>query len=52
MDETEKLERKIPNLELPWSQISILVTDDCLDEDAKQKIEKRGVTVMCATCIR
>lgn len=52
MAESEKLERKIPNVELPWSQISILVTDDGLDEDAKQKIEKRGVTVMCATCIR
>ena len=46
--ESEKLERKIPNVELPWSQISILVTDKGLDKEAKQAIEKQGVTVMCA----
>lgn len=48
MAESEKLERKIPNVELPWSQISILVTDDGLDKEAKKQIEKHGVTVMCA----
>jgi DeoR/GlpR family transcriptional regulator of sugar metabolism len=52
MAESEKLERKIPNVELPWSQISILVTDDGLDKDAKQLIQKQGVTVMCAPFIR
>jgi DeoR/GlpR family transcriptional regulator of sugar metabolism len=52
MAESEKLERKIPNVELPWSQISILVTDDGLDKDAKQQIQKQGVTVMCAPFIR
>ncbi len=48
MAESEKLQRKIPNVELPWSQISILVTDDGIDDDAKQLIEQHGVTVMCA----
>ncbi len=47
--ESEKLERKIPNVELSWSQISILVTDEGLDNEAKQEIEKQGVTVMCAS---
>ncbi|TRY33170.1 DeoR/GlpR family DNA-binding transcription regulator [Aliiglaciecola sp. M165] len=46
--ESEKLERKIPNVELPWSQISVLVTDDGIDNDAKQQIEQHGVTVLCA----
>jgi DeoR/GlpR family transcriptional regulator of sugar metabolism len=49
MAESEKLERKIPNVELPWSQISILVTDDGLDSKAIKQIEQHGVTVMCAS---
>ncbi len=48
MAEAEKLERKIPNVELPWADISILVTDDGISLDAKQQIEQHGVTVMCA----
>jgi DeoR/GlpR family transcriptional regulator of sugar metabolism len=50
--ESEKLERKIPNVELSWSQISILVTDDGFDKDARRQIEKQGVTVMCASFTR
>lgn len=46
--ESEKLERKIPNVELPWAQISVLVTDDGIDKDAKLQIEQHGVTVLCA----
>ncbi|MDF2179650.1 DeoR family transcriptional regulator [Aliiglaciecola sp. CAU 1673] len=46
--ESDKLERKIPNLELPWSEISILVTDDQIPPLAKQQIEKQGVEVICA----
>jgi DeoR/GlpR family transcriptional regulator of sugar metabolism len=48
MAESEKLERKIPNIELPWELISVLVTDDGLPEAAKQKIEAHGVRVMRA----
>ncbi|MCC2617127.1 DeoR/GlpR family DNA-binding transcription regulator [Aestuariibacter halophilus] len=48
MAESDKLSRKIPNVELPWSAVSILVTDDGIAQDAKQQIEQHGVTVMCA----
>lgn len=46
--ESEKLQRKIPNLELPWSLISVLVTDDQIPAEAKRQIEHKGVTVICA----
>lgn len=46
--ESEKLQRKIPNLELPWSMISVLVTDDQIPAEAKRQIEQKGVTVICA----
>ncbi|GGO66430.1 DeoR/GlpR family DNA-binding transcription regulator [Bowmanella pacifica] len=46
--ESEKLQRKIPNLELPWSMISVLVTDDQMPAEAKRQIEQKGVTVICA----
>lgn len=46
--EADKLGRKIPNLELPWSAVSILITDDRLDEAAKTQIEAQGTTVLCA----
>ena len=48
MAESEKLQRKIPNVELPWQSISILVTDDLISIEAKQSIEKHGVAVICA----
>ncbi len=48
MAESEKLQRKIPNVELPWSAISVLVTDDQIPADAKQQIEQHGVDVICA----
>lgn len=51
MAESEKLHRKIPNIELPWSAISVLVTDDGIDQNAKQQIENHGVNVMCASQI-
>lgn len=46
--ESEKLERKIPNIELPWESISVLVTDSLIPPEAKKRIEAHGVTVMCA----
>jgi DeoR/GlpR family transcriptional regulator of sugar metabolism len=51
MAESEKLQRRIPNIELPWTAISILVTDSDLTDSAKKQIEAHGVTVMCATDI-
>jgi DeoR/GlpR family transcriptional regulator of sugar metabolism len=48
MAESEKLQRKIPNVELPWAAISVLVTDDQIPLDIKQKIEQQGVDVICA----
>ncbi|MFN4238847.1 MAG: DeoR/GlpR family DNA-binding transcription regulator [Vogesella sp.] len=48
MVESEKIGRRIPNLELPWSSIHTLVTDDALADDARAQIEARGITVICA----
>lgn len=49
MVESEKIGRKIHNLELPWTMIKILVTDDQLPDMAKQQIELHGVKVICAS---
>lgn len=46
--ESEKLERKIPNLELSWQQIDILITDDGIDKQNKSLIESHGVQVLVA----
>ncbi|MBF7074286.1 DeoR family transcriptional regulator [Glaciecola sp. MH2013] len=48
MAEAEKLERKIPNIELPWEVISVLVTDKSLPDEARARIEGHGVKVLCA----
>ena len=48
MAESEKLQRKIPNVELPWQAISILVTDESIAPSDKQHIEQQGVKVICA----
>lgn len=49
MAESSKIGRKIHNLELPWSAIKVLVTDDAIEEQEKQKIEQQGVQVICAS---
>jgi DeoR/GlpR family transcriptional regulator of sugar metabolism len=46
MAESDKIGRKIHNLELPWSAIKVLVTDDGIDVKDKQKIEQQGVQVI------
>lgn len=46
MAESEKIGRKIHNLELPWSAVNILVTDVGLDPLDKAKIEQQGVQVI------
>ena len=48
MAESDKIGRKIHNLELPWSVIKVLVTDDGIDPADREKIEGYGVTVICA----
>lgn len=46
--ESNKIGRKIPNLELPWQQISYVVTDSDITPDDKAMIEQHGVEVLCA----
>jgi len=48
MVESDKVGRKIPNLELPWGGIHTLITDDRLPVEAREQIEARGVTLICA----
>lgn len=48
MAESKKLEERMPNLELAWSQITILVTDDGITPKDKQRIEAQGVRVLVA----
>lgn len=46
--ESEKFTYRMPNLELAWDDIDVLVTDGHIDEQIKQQIEQQGVTVMVA----
>ncbi|WP_111979698.1 DeoR/GlpR family DNA-binding transcription regulator [Algibacillus agarilyticus] len=46
--ESDKIGRKIPNVELTWQQINILITDDDLPNSVKQKLIAKGVNVICA----
>ncbi|MDN3608993.1 DeoR/GlpR family DNA-binding transcription regulator [Vibrio ostreicida] len=48
MVESEKIGRKIPNLELSWTSIDILVTNKDLSDESKRRIESHGVKVICA----
>ena len=49
MVESDKIGRKIPNLELPWSSIHTLITDDRLDEQAAEQLKARGINLICAS---
>lgn len=46
--ESSKFERKMPNLELAWEHISVLVTDTDIQPEAQQAIEAKGIQVICA----
>lgn len=46
--EADKVGRRIPNLELPWSSIHTLITDDRLPTAARDQIQARGVRLICA----
>ena len=48
MVESEKIGRRIPNLELPWSGIHTLITDERLGSEARNSIQDRGVRLICA----
>ncbi|MDO6619059.1 MULTISPECIES: DeoR family transcriptional regulator [unclassified Shewanella] len=48
MLESDKFGRRIPNLELPWSNISVLVTDDKLPAETVATITEYGVRVILA----
>ncbi|MBV2130295.1 DeoR/GlpR family DNA-binding transcription regulator [Arsukibacterium indicum] len=46
MLESDKLGRKIHNLELPWSMVKVLVSDDGLSDEAAARITEQGVKVI------
>lgn len=48
MVESDKIGRKIPNVELEWSAIDTLVTDRGLSPDAQKAIEHHGVNILFA----
>ena len=45
--ESDKIARKIPNLELSWEKIDTLITDQGIGEQIKQQILALGVNVLC-----
>lgn len=46
--ESDKIGRRIPNLELPWSSIHTLITDERLPDAARAELSARGVRLVCA----
>ncbi len=48
MVESDKVGRRIPNLELPWSQVHTLITDTRLADEARERIQAHGVRLICA----
>lgn len=48
MVESDKVGRRIPNLELPWSSVHTLITDDRLDSRVAEQIRARGVQLILA----
>ncbi|MCP3699816.1 MAG: XRE family transcriptional regulator, partial [Aliivibrio sp.] len=48
MVESEKIGRKIPNVELPWDSIDVLITNNNLSQEQQQKIESHNVRVIRA----
>jgi DeoR/GlpR family transcriptional regulator of sugar metabolism len=48
MVESDKIGRKIPNLELPWSGIHTLITDERLNPEAREQLTERGIKLICA----
>ncbi len=48
MLEADKVGRRMPNLELPWSSIHTLMTDERLEPAAREQIQARGIRLICA----
>ncbi|RRV21810.1 DeoR family transcriptional regulator [Pseudomonas sp. o96-267] len=48
MVESDKIGRRIPNLELPWSSLNTLITDERLDAQAAEQIRARGIQLILA----
>ncbi|GAL10397.1 transcriptional regulator of glmS gene DeoR family [Vibrio astriarenae] len=48
MIESDKVGRKIPNLELAWQEIDVLITDQDISPEQREAIENKGVEVVCA----
>ena len=48
MVESDKIGRRMPNLELPWSSVHTLITDTRLDAEARDRIESLGVRLILA----
>lgn len=46
--ESDKIGRRIPNLELPWGKVSTLITDSGADKHSIAEIERQGVKVILA----
>jgi DeoR/GlpR family transcriptional regulator of sugar metabolism len=49
MVESDKVGRRIPNLELPWSSFNTLITDDRLPLEAREQIQAHGIDLVLAT---
>ncbi|KIP99485.1 MULTISPECIES: DeoR family transcriptional regulator [Pseudomonas] len=48
MVESDKIGRRIPNLELPWSSVHTLITDERLADEAREQLSARGIQLICA----
>lgn len=48
MLESDKINRKIPNVELPWNKVHTLITDADMPEDVRNEIRKQGVNLVIA----
>jgi len=47
MVESDKIGRRIPNLELPWGSVHTLITDERLDSEAREQLLARGIQLIC-----
>lgn len=49
MVESQKISRKMPNLELQWEQIDTLITDDQLQDEITDSLRKTGINLIVVT---
>ncbi|WP_061238794.1 DeoR/GlpR family DNA-binding transcription regulator [Ectopseudomonas composti] len=48
MVESDKIGRRIPNLELPWGSVHTLITDERLASEAREHLSARGIQLIIA----